>query len=92
MDVISKECADRIAVFDSFSAYLCARLHAKAKSEGRQGTIEDCMIAAICQRNNAILVTHNVKDFEHYSIEVFDPFGYESDTLKELRRREAERE
>ena len=89
---VTKDCVDRLFDFDSFSAYLCARLRCKAKAVGFTPQLPDAMIAAICQRNDATLVTHNVKDFEAYDIDVFDPFDYESDMLKELRRREAERE
>ncbi len=32
------------------------------------------MIAAICQRNDAVLVTRNVKDFAYLGIEVVNPF------------------
>ena len=90
-DAITKECRDRIYSFDSFSAFLCAKLRCEAAAIGRPPQISDCMIAAICQRNNATLATHNVKDFEHYGIPLVDPFNYESETLKRLRREEAER-
>ena len=91
INAIVEECADRVYPLDSFSAYLCAKLRCKAEALGRPPQIADCMIAAICQRNNATLVTHNTKDFEHYGIPLIDPFDYESDTLKQLRIREAER-
>jgi hypothetical protein len=51
------------------------------------------MIAAICKRNDAVLVTHNVKDFDYVDgLEIIDPFTYESPLLAELKRREAERD
>ena len=50
------------------------------------------MIAAISKRNNAILATHNVKDFDYLGIETVDPFTYEPENLEELHRREAERD
>ena len=89
IDAIVEECTDRILPFDAFTGYLCAEMHAFAKASGRPGTVEDLMIAAICKRNNAVLATHNTKDFDYLGIEVVDPFEYESETMKELRRREA---
>ena len=88
IDAIVQECTDRILPFDAFSGYLCAEMHALANAAGRPGTIEDLMIAAICKRNEVVLATHNVKDFDHLGIEIVDPFEYESDLMKELRRRE----
>ena len=90
-DAFVKECANRTLPFDAFSAYLCAELAASARKMGRPITIEDCMIAAICKRNDGILVTRNVKDFDYLGIETFNPFTYEPETLQELRRRETER-
>ena len=88
LDAIMKDCKERVLDFDSFSAYLCASLRHKAQSVGRVPQISDCMIAAICKRNDAALVTHNVKDFDYLDIEVIDPFEYESETLKDLKKRE----
>lgn len=86
---IVKECADRTLAYDGFSAYLCAELRAKARAMGRSSSIEDFMIAAICKRNDAVLVTHNVKDFDYLGIQVVDPFDYESPVLTRLKREEA---
>lgn len=88
IDAIVQECTDRILPFDAFAGYLCAEMHALANAAGRPGTIEDLMIAAICKRNEVVLATHNVKDFDYLGIEIVDPFEYESDLMKELRRRE----
>lgn len=89
LQAIANDCKDRILEFDSFSAFLCAEMRSKAQSAGVTPQMSDCMIAAICKRHDAVLVTHNGKDFEFFDIEVFDPFEYESEMLKELRRREA---
>ena len=91
IDAIAEECSDRILGLDAFGSYLCAKMRSDAQRHGRQVTVEDAMIAAICQRNNATLVTHNTKDFEHFNIPLVDPFDYESETLKQLRREEAAR-
>ena len=81
---------DHIYDFDSFSAYLCAEMKRDAEAIGRAPQLSDCMIAAICKRNNATLVTHNVKDFDYLGIKVENPFEYESPTLLELKRRESQ--
>lgn len=92
IDSIVRDCADRTLPFDAFCGYLCAEVHAAARQCGRVGTLEDIMIAAICLRHNATLVTRNVNDFEYVDgLNVIDPFGYESPILAELKRREAER-
>ena len=90
--VIAQDCKDNTFDFDSFSAYLCAEMRVKAQAAGRTPQIADLMIAAICKRHNAVLATHNTKDFDYLGIELIDPFDYESQTLKRLRREEQERE
>lgn len=90
IDAIVRDCANRTLPFDAFSGYLCAELRVKARELGRGASIEDLMIAAICKRNNATLVTRNVKDFDYLGIKVENPFEYESPTLLELKRRESQ--
>lgn len=81
---------ERIYDFDSFSAFLCAEMKSDAEAIGRTPQLSNCMIAAICKRNNATLVTRNVKDFDYLGIKVENPFEYESPTLLELKRRESQ--
>jgi len=90
LGAITQDCTDRIFPLDAFSGSLCGKLYADTRRNEQQGTIEDCMIAAICQRNNATLATRNIKDFEVFDIPLVNPFNYESETLKRLRREEAE--
>ncbi len=71
---IVMDCDDKILPFDGFSAYLCAELHEKACALGRPATIEDLMIAAICQRNEATLCTRNTKDFDYLGLDCVNPF------------------
>ena len=93
IDAIVKDCTDRTLAFDAFCGYLCAEVHAAARKAGHAGTIEDFMIAAICLRHNATLVTRNVKDFDYVDgLDIIDPYTYESPVLAELKRREAERQ
>lgn len=74
IDAVVKDCAGKILPFDAYSGYLCARLHERAVLLGRGSSIEDLMIAAICQRNGAVLATRNVKDFEFLDLDVENPF------------------
>jgi predicted nucleic acid-binding protein len=37
--------------------------------------IEDAMIAATAQVHNLTVVTRNVRDFEHFEVAIFNPFG-----------------
>lgn len=91
MEGFTRDRVGMILPFDAFAGYLCGKLYAEARKNGRPGTIEDCMIAAICMRNGATLVTRNTKDFEQYGIDLIDPFDYEPPLLQELREREKER-
>ena len=49
-------------------------IYCQAVADGRIPTVEDLMIAVICQRNDAVLLTRNVKDFTYLGIEVVNPF------------------
>ena len=90
IDDIVKDCSDKVLDFDGFSAYLCAELRCKANAIGFTPEIADCIIAAICLRNDATLVTRNVKDFDYVDgLKIVDPFTYEPPLLAELKRREA---
>lgn len=71
---IVMDCSDKTLAFDAFSAYLCAELHAKAKTLGRVATVEDLMIASVALRNDAVLATRNVKDFDYLGIDCVNPF------------------
>lgn len=71
---IIKDCAGITYDFDGFSAYLCARLRAKAKRMGRTPDPEDLMIAAITERHSATLATRNVKDFDYLGVTLVNPF------------------
>lgn len=71
---IVMDCSHRTFSYDAFCGYLCAKLHSQAIADGHTPTIEDLMIAAICQRNDAVLLTRNVKDFAYLGIEVVNPF------------------
>ena len=89
---IVEDCNGVTLPFDAFCGYICAEMHAKARTMGKGATIEDLIIAAICRRNDATLVTRNVKDFDYLGIPVCNPFDYESPILKRLKQRESRRQ
>ncbi|MDO4289837.1 MAG: type II toxin-antitoxin system VapC family toxin [Eggerthellaceae bacterium] len=82
---IVMDCAEKTFAFDAYCGYLCAQLHARAIKSGHTPTVEDLMIAAICQRNDVVLSTRNTRDFDYLGIDCVNPFTYESETLKRLR-------
>lgn len=86
LTAIIMECADKTLPFDGYCGYLCAELHQRAVSQGRTPAIEDLMIAAICLRNDAVLATRNTRDFEDLGLALVNPFEYESETLKHLKK------
>ena len=82
---IVMDCAEKTFSFDAYCGFLCAQLHERAVKSGHTPTVEDLMIAAICQRNDAVLATRNTRDFDYLGIDFMNPFIYESETLKRLR-------
>lgn len=73
---IVMDCSDKTFSFDPFCGFLCAQLENMAIEEGRGLSREDAMIAAICSRNECVLATRNVKDFDFLGIELENPFEY----------------
>ena len=51
-----------------------ARIRASGKREGRMLVICDALIAATCIVHELTLVTRNVKDFQHLSLPILNPF------------------
>lgn len=61
--------SDKILPFDTSVALQCAALHVpNPKSE------RDAMIAATALTHGMILVTRNVKDFQHIDLELINPW------------------
>lgn len=54
------------------------RTWAKLMHKKSNTLYEDAMIAAIAQVNRLIVVTRNVTDFEHFGVELLNPFEYEA--------------
>ena len=47
---------------------------ARLKHRTSAAFIEDAMIAATARTNNLIIATRNVRDFEGFDVDIFDPF------------------
>ncbi len=52
------------------------RLWAKLMHKSSNTLYEDAMIAATARVNNLAVVTRNVSDFEHFDVEIINPFEY----------------
>jgi predicted nucleic acid-binding protein len=79
VDSISREYSNRTLSFDADCSRICAELEIRAIRAGHTPTIEDMMIAAICKRHSATLVTRNTKDFHHLDIKLINPFAEQTD-------------
>jgi predicted nucleic acid-binding protein len=64
----------RVLAFDHRAAIETGRLRAKRESMGRQISVQDAMIAAICLSNGATLATRKTKDFEGLDLRLVNPF------------------
>ncbi len=66
---VLKAFSDRVLPFDTSVAIQCAKLHVpNPKSE------RDAMIGATCKVHGMTLVTRNVKDFKHMSLDIINPW------------------
>ena len=65
---------DSLLSFDFQAGHTYAALVAKLRREGISMNQSDAMIAAIVKVHDGILITRNVKDFQHCSISILNPF------------------
>ncbi|PHS24477.1 MAG: VapC toxin family PIN domain ribonuclease [Methylophaga sp.] len=73
-DMFDQDFGGRILAFDSQAAVLYADLVSNCESSGRQVSMADAQIAAICQLHEANIATRNIKDFEPFNLNVINPW------------------
>lgn len=66
--------ADQVLAYDEPAARIYATLQESRRTTGYPLSVEDGMIAAICQSRGARLATRNVKDFQGIGIELINPW------------------
>jgi predicted nucleic acid-binding protein len=74
IDDIAIAFQDHVLSYDLLAAKRYAQLQEESRSLGRRLTVEDGMILAICQANNATLVTRNTKDFNYLTDKIINPW------------------
>lgn len=73
-EMFDQDFSGRILAFDSQAAVLYADLVSSCEASGRQVSMADSQIAAICQLHEASVVTRNIKDFEPFKLNVINPW------------------
>lgn len=63
-----------LLTYDEPAARKCADIREAAERNGTPMSVEDAMIAAICQAGEHSLATRNVKDFEALSLRIINPW------------------
>ena len=66
--------ANRILPFDSSAAIAYAEIASERRASGQPISHFDAQIAAITRSRNAVIATHNAKDFINIGIDVIDPW------------------
>jgi len=73
-NLFDHEFRGRTLPFDAEAAQHYATEVAAAERRGRNVSMADAQIAAICARNKATLATRNTRDFEHFPIPLINPW------------------
>jgi len=73
-EMFDQDFGGRILAFDSQAAVLYADLVSSCEASGRQVSMADAQIAAICQLHEANIATRNIKDFEPFNFNVINPW------------------
>lgn len=74
IDRILRAYESRTLPFDSPAADIFADLKVETSSKGRDLSMADLQIAAICVANNLVLATRNVRDFEETGVRIVNPW------------------
>jgi len=68
--------ADLVLPYDDLAARMYATLQESCRARGHQLSVEDGMIAAICQHQGATLATRNIKGFHGLGIGLINPWNH----------------
>ncbi len=71
--ILREDFVDRILPFDRDAAGEYAKIAAASRSRGRSPGMADCQTAAIARTRGLIVVTCNIRGFEHLGVEVVNP-------------------
>ena len=77
---LSQQFENRILAFDDAAARIWGQLMGNGDRKGQTPPAADAQIAAVAIARDLILVTRNIKDFEHFELSVLNPWdvGVES--------------
>ena len=73
-DQLLERFRSRILDFAGAAPQLAGTIRARRESVGRQLSLVDSMIAAICLLHDATLATRNVRDFDGLDLKLVNPF------------------
>nr|WP_221244007.1 type II toxin-antitoxin system VapC family toxin [Cryobacterium roopkundense] len=65
---------EQVLPYDEHAARTYAALQESRRAAGHPLSVEDGMIAAICQTRGATLAMRNIKDFQGLGIDLIDPW------------------
>ena len=71
---LARQFNGRVLSFDGRTAAVWGRLMGDGDRAGRPPAAADAQIAAVAIQHDLIIVTRNVKDFENFDIQLFDPW------------------
>ena len=71
---LARQFDGRVLSFDGRTAAVWGRLMGDGDRAGRPPAAADAQIAAVAIQHDLIIVTRNVKDFENFDIQLFDPW------------------
>ena len=65
----------RVLAIDAETALNWGQLSGRGMAAGDKPPVVDALLAATAMQHNLVLVTHNIRDFVKFPIQVFDPWA-----------------
>jgi predicted nucleic acid-binding protein len=75
LDTVLHLYSARILPFDLATAGIAGALSDLARGQGQAPGFADVMIAATAQRHKLVILTRNLRHFEHLGVKIHDPFA-----------------